>query len=71
MSLWLFCRMEVGDPGLDLRIIFCKDGGDSYNVRIIFCKDVRISRGIRRSDVGTKISWLHLKQTISHRKDKD
>ena len=55
--------MEAGDPGLDLRIIFCKDGGDSS------C--VRISQGIRRSDVGTKISWLHLKQTISHRKDKD
>ena len=32
---------------------------------------MRINQGIRRSDVGTKISWLHLKQTISHRKDKD
>ena len=32
---------------------------------------MRINQGIRRSDVGTKISWLHLKQTISHQKDKD
>ena len=31
---------------------------------------MRINQGIRRSDVGTKISWLHLKQNISRQKNK-
>ena len=62
-------RLCQGIKGSVFVAILLDGDRGSWSLRIIFCKDVRISRGIRRSDVGTKISWLHLKH--SRQKDKD